>query len=173
MNGGKLLLYGAGIAGLFAGGAYLFNLKRLSDEMEVETNAKIDKVSLSGIKLRIDFTLKNPTGGTVSVKQPFVKLSYKGNTLLSSSAEDGNFQIPKYGQLDSSRYDPNTEEGRKQPKPIFVSLGTLKLATQAPALLSQYRTSGQLALDITTISTINDRLPYKQTQSIALGKPKA
>ena len=154
------LLMGAGAAvALYFGGSYLLKLKRLSNELETETKASIHKVSLSGIELAIHVKLKNPSGGSISVKQPFVKMIYADRTIASSQVKDVNIKIPKYSEV-------NLE-------PIRINLSFLSLATTVPALVKAYRQNGKLNILVQTITTINDQLAYSKTDNITLGAGKS
>ena len=69
------LLIGAGaMMAAYFGGSYLLKLNRLSHELESETKVSIHEVSLGGIELSINVKLKNPSGGSIRVKHPFVKM---------------------------------------------------------------------------------------------------
>jgi|GEM_PF-1607903 len=153
------VLLGAGaVAALYYGSSHLMKLKRLSTELESETKVTIQKVSISGIELKIDVKLKNPSGGSLKVKHPFVRMIYGGKTIASSQVKDVNMAIPKFSEV-------NLE-------PIRISLGFLSLATTVPGLMKDYRETGKLKLTVTTVTTINDSLPYTKTDNITLGGGK-
>lgn len=153
------ILIGAGaVAALYYGGSYLLKLNRLSNELESETKVSIHKVSLAGIELTINVKLKNPSGGSITVKHPFVKMIYGGKTIASSQVKDVNIPIPKYSEV-------NIE-------PVKITLGFLSMATTAPALIREYRETGKLNMIVTTVTTINDSLPYTKTDNITLGGGK-
>lgn len=151
----KYILFGAGTLAALYGASYLLKLNRLSNELETVTKASIHKVSLQGIDLRIEVTLKNPSGGTVRVKQPFVKMIHNGATVASSQMENIDIEVPKFSEVAM--------------KSIDISIGFMTLATKVPALLKEYRDTGQINMVVETITTINDRLPYKKVDSITLG----
>lgn len=151
----KHILIGAGAAALIFGVPYLIKVKRLSDELETVTKLNIYKVSLTGIDLKIDVTLKNPSNGSITIKYPFVKLLYKDSTIASSQVTNQDIKIPEFGEI--------------QLDPIMVNLGFITLATTVPALLKEYRAQGQLTLAIKTITTINNRLPYTKTDNMVIG----
>ena len=155
---GKHVLFGVlGAAGI-AGGAYLFNLSRLSAELEVVSKAAIHKVTLSGLTIRIDVTLKNPTGGSINVKFPFVKLLYSETTLGSSEVRDQNFDLAKFAE--------------KTLDPIYITLPFMSLASSAPALLKEYRSTGKFDLVIKIVTTLNNTIPFSKTQNITIGSQK-
>lgn len=155
MSPGNIVLLTAGALTLLYGASYLFKLNRLSNELESETKASIHSVNLDGIGLRIDVTLKNPSGGSITVKHPFVKLIYGTKTIASSEVKDKNINIPKFSEV-------NLE-------PVMIKLGFINLAVTVPTLLKEYREQGKLALTIKTITTINDSLPYTKLDEILLG----
>jgi hypothetical protein len=154
----KIILLGAGAVAAAYGASYLLKLNRLSNELEVVTKVAIHKVSLSGIDLRIDVTLKNPSGGTVNVKHPFVKMIYGSSTVASSQIKDVNITILKFSEVNLP--------------PVMINIGYLTLATTVPALLREYRETGKLNLLVKTITTINDSIPFSKTDTITLGGGK-
>lgn len=158
MSPGNAILLGASALTLLYGASYLFKLNRLSNELESVTKMSIHSVTLDGIQLRIEVTLKNPSGGSITVKHPFVKLIYGAKTIASSEIKDVNITIPKFSEV-------NLE-------PVTIKLGFINLAVTVPALLKEYREQGKLALTIKTITTINDSLPYTKTDEILLGSKR-
>lgn len=154
----KFILIGAGAAAAVYGASYLMKLNRLSNELESVTKVSIHKVSLNGIDLRIDVTLKNPSGGSIQVKYPFVKMLYGGSTIASSKIKDVNIPISKFSEVSL--------------EPVMINIGFLGLATTVPALLKEYRDTGKLNLIVKTVTTINDSFPYTKTDNITLGGGK-
>lgn len=145
---------GAGAIALAIGVPYLLKMKRLSEELETVTKVNIHKVTLSGLELRVDVTMKNPTGGSLKVKFPFVKMLYKGSVFATSEVKDLNYDIPKYGE--------------KQIDPVFVSLPFMQMATNTPDMLKEYRKNGKLEIVVNTITTINNTLPYTKSDSLTV-----
>jgi hypothetical protein len=154
----KYVLLTAGSVAALYGLSYLVKLNRLSNELESVTKVSIYKVSLTGIDLKIDVVLKNPSGGTVKVKQPFVKMLYGTTTIATSQAKDVNISIPKFSEV--------------KLEPVMINLAYLKLATTVPALLKEYRATGKMNIILKTVSTINDTLPYSKTDNLTLGGGK-
>ncbi len=97
MNGAGKYIIGGGIVAAI--GAYLLRLRRTSAELETIVSAKIHSLSLSGVTIRIDVQIKNPTVGSLSIKFPFVKLIYKNSTIGSSQAINKDIVIPSYGEV--------------------------------------------------------------------------
>jgi hypothetical protein len=159
MSGEKYLFWGAGIVGLAVGGTYLYNLSRLSNELEVVIKTVIYKVTLIGLVLRVDVTLKNPTAGKVKVKHPFVRMQYQGSTFASSEVKDVDYELPKFGE--------------KILDPIYINLPFISLATTVPALLKEYRTKGSAVIEVKTTTTINGLMAYNKTDKIPVGKSQA
>jgi len=158
MISGKKVFIVAGAMGAVYLVTEVLKLNRLSNELETVTRASIYNVSLKGIDLRIDVTLKNPSGGRVKVKQPFVKLMYGDKVLASSQMVDKDITIPKFSEA-------NTE-------PIMLNIGFVSLATSVPELYKTYRGTGKLTFTAKTVTTINNSLPYSKTDNITLGGGK-
>jgi hypothetical protein len=154
----KHILIGAGAVAAVYGATYLLKLNRLSNELETATKVTIYNVGLDGIELKIDVTLKNPSGGTIKVKHPFVKMISGTVTIATSQMKDVNITIPKYSEVSL--------------EPIMIKMGFLSLATTAPTLLKEYRTTGKVTITVKTVTTINDRLPYTKTDNLTLGGGK-
>jgi len=142
------------VVALGFGTAYILKMKRLSDELETTTSVMIHKVNLTGIELRVSVTLKNPTQGTLRLKYPFVKFINKDKVFATSEIKNSDITIPAFGQIDV--------------EPIFIQLGFISMASVAPELLKQYRSTGQLELVVKTITTINDKVPYTKTDTIQI-----
>jgi hypothetical protein len=154
----RYVLYGAGALATLYGVSYFLRLNRFSQELETVTRASIRKITLQGIELQVDVTLKNPSGGSLRVKQPFVKMLYNDNTLVSSQMQNVNIEVPRFSEV--------------KMEPIRLNIGFMTLATKVPALLKEYRDKGQISLVVKTITTINDKLPYTKTDNIILGSGK-
>lgn len=150
MSKGKYLLWGAAGLVVVLGGRYLYKLSRLSNELEVVT-----KVTMQGLNLRVDVTLKNPTEGSISVKHPFVKMMYNGDTFASSDVKDVDYVLPRFGQ--------------KKLDPIIIKLSFLTLATSFPAMAKQYRTQGTMTIDVSIVTTINNKIPFNKNEKMTIG----
>lgn len=153
----KPLLLGAGVAAAIWGATYLSRLNTLSNELESTTKVSIFNVSLTGLELRINVTLKNPSGGTVIVKHPFVKLMYQDKTIASSQVKDVNVTVTKFSEVNLD--------------PITLDISFVALATTVPALFKEYRKTGKMAVTVKTVTTINDHIPYTKTDMITLAMP--
>lgn len=149
----KELFWGLATFGLclLLGGAY--KLKKISDALEVVINPAVS-LDTKGLKLTIAVTLKNPTGGSMLVKSPFIVFQNGGKTFASSEVANENYKIPKYGQ--------------QQLDPITIEVPYLTIATEFPELLKEYRQTGKMTATIITKTTIDDTLPYSKTQNIVL-----
>jgi hypothetical protein len=149
------LIVGAGAAALFFGARYMLRLNRLSNELEVATKVAIYKINLGGVDLRIEVVLKNPSGGSVKVKHPFVKIMHGTTTLASSVVKDVDIEIPQFSEV--------------QLEPVILNVGFLSLATSVPSLLKEYRETGKLNLTVRITTTINNSIPYTKSDAITIG----
>jgi hypothetical protein len=85
-------------AGVIATVSYIKNLQKAKAELEVIPSASLYQLSWNTLTIRVDVLLKNPTKGAFSIKFPFVKLIYNGNTLGSSQAINKDISIPSFGE---------------------------------------------------------------------------
>lgn len=101
MGLGKKILIGTGIAagigGIAWGLSYLLGKKKTGDKLDTVTSAMVHSIKLNGLTLRIDVILKNPTEGTLTFKQPYVRVLYENKLIGSSQIQDKVIEIGKYG----------------------------------------------------------------------------
>jgi len=109
MSATKAVLIGGGVlaAGLLARAA--MNLQALNANLVIDTSLRIHRVSLAGLGIAADVTLKNPSNGTLSVSHPSVLMfssekNRDANAPFASSDPSGKtYQIPRQGIV---RLDP-------------------------------------------------------------------
>lgn len=155
MNAGSYIMLGVGATALFFGGRYLLRLNRLSNELEVKTKVAIHKISLAGIDISINVTLKNPSAGSVKVKHPFVKIMHGDTTIASSTVKNVDIDVPQFGEVSLDT--------------IILNVGFLSLATSVPALLKEYREKGTLTPTVRITTTINNSIPYTKSEAVTIG----
>ncbi len=144
----------AGAVALAVGVPYLLKLQRLSNELETVTKVKVHEVNLTGIKLRVDVTMKNPSGGKLRLKFPFVKMIYSGTTFATSEMKNVDIEIEKFSQ--------------KELEPVYVELPLLSLASTVPGMLTEYRKTGKMRITVRTVTTLNVSVPYSRTEQLTV-----
>jgi hypothetical protein len=154
----KKILIGTGIGGSLAAGiTYMLRLNRASAELETVPSVKLHKLDLTGLYIRVDVQLKNPTRTGFSLKFPFVKLLYKGATLGSSQSINKNITVPAYGEA-------NVQE-------IMIRIPPLSLLSNASELAKGLKSGESVKVEVNTISTINlgwKKIPYNHTDDVFL-----
>ncbi len=168
MTSGKKILItatvGIGVIGVIS---YLSGLSRTKAELETITKGMIHSLTLDGLTVRIDVQLKNPTGGSLKIKYPFVKLYSKPNEkekekakpdlLGSSKVINKDITIKPYGEAVISG--------------IMFNIPTVKLLSLAGGVYNLLKQKQPIALNVTTISTIDlgwKKIAYSQTDPITL-----
>jgi hypothetical protein len=151
MRGPKYLLIGAGVAAVLVGG-YVLRLRRLSNELQIVTRVAVYRVSISALDLRIEITLKNPSGGSVKVKHPFIMIVHGETTIAQSVLKDIDIEVKPFSEV--------------KMEPVILSVGFLSLATSVPALFREYRETGQLILTVRTRTTINNSISFSKDDVI-------
>ena len=150
MNKLTKILIGTGVV---LTGGYLFKMSRTSANLETEIKAIIHKFDLTGITIRVDAKIKNPTEGSLKIKYPFVKLSYKGGTVGSSQVVNQDITIPKFGEA-------NIEA-------IMIKIPLMGLLSAGLDLLTSLKSGAGVKIGITIITTIYTAIssfPYEYTQ---------
>lgn len=156
MNNLTKILIGAGVV---LTGGYLLKMSRTSASIETETKVKIHKLDLTGITVRVDAKIKNPTEGSLKIKYPFVKLSYKGDTIGSSQSINQDITIPKFGEA-------NIEA-------IMINIPLMGLFSVGMDLLKSIKSGTGVKIGvkiITTIYTTFNSFPYEYEQEQILKK---
>jgi hypothetical protein len=154
MKASSYLAIGAGAAALFFGGRYLLRLNRLSNELEAVTKVSIHRVTLSGLDLRIEVTLKNPTAGNVTVKLPYVKIIHGGRTVASSQVKNVDINIPKFSEI--------------KMEPLVLNVGFAALASSMVDIMKEAKATGFINLTVNTITTINNSIPFTKSDSFKI-----
>lgn len=147
MNNLTKILIGTGVV---LTGGYLFRMSRTSANLEIEVNSQLLSLKISGLTVRINAKIKNPTDGTLKIKYPFLKLIYKGQTLGSSQVIDKDITIPKFGEVNIDG--------------IIINIPLTGIFSIAMDLLNALKTNEGVKVSvkvITTIYTTFSTLPYE------------
>ena len=147
---------GAGVVALIS---YFSNMRRASVQLEVIPNASIHSLSWTGLTIKVDAVLKNPTAARFKVKFPYIKISHKGTTLGSSQVLNKDIEIPAYGQV--------VIEG------MMVEFGTLSFFSVAYDIIKALNNKEAVALVLQIITTIDlgwSKIPYQEKKEITLKK---
>jgi hypothetical protein len=155
----KIILGTAVGAGVVAIISYFANMRRASVQLEVIPNANIHSLSWTGLTIRIDAILKNPTAAAFKVKFPYIKISHKDTVLGSSQVINKDISIPAYGQAVIES--------------IMVEVPTLSFFSVAYDIIKALNNKEAIALTVQTITTIDlgwSKIPYDDKKEITLKK---
>ncbi|MFB6453794.1 hypothetical protein ACE38W_00880 [Chitinophaga sp. Hz27] len=147
---------GAGVVAVFS---YFARIRRASVQLEVIPNANIHTLSLTGLTIRIDAVLKNPTAAAFSVKFPYVKITHKGTLLGSSQVINKDIRIPAYGQVVINE--------------IMVEMPPLSFFSVAYDIIKTLNNKQSIVLTVQTLTTIDlgwSKIPYEDKKEITLKK---
>jgi hypothetical protein len=153
---------GTGIVAAIGGGiAYVMRLNRLAEELVVVPTVMLHKVDLTGIWLRVDVVLKNPTRAKVKMNFPFIKLLYKDAVIGSSQAVSKEITIPKYGETVINA--------------IMIQIPLMGVFSLGSEILSAIQSQSPIKLGVRTLTTIDlgwKKFPYEDTQEYTFKAPK-
>ena len=127
--------------GVFNKAERIKQLQSLASRLVTEPAAKIHKVDTSGLTIRVDVLLKNPTLMGFKMRYPFIRMQYAGDTIASSKAVDKILAIP-----------PN---GEARIEAIYFHFPLFKMLTLVRNLLQAQQSGAAVKLDIITESTID------------------
>lgn len=156
----KKLLIATGIGtGIYAFGNYLFRLRRTSAELETVTGIKIHKLDWSGLTVRVDVQMKNPTNTKLKIKFPFVKLLYKEVTIGSSNPQNRDIEIPPFGEAVAEK--------------IMIEIPLRSIFSASAGMVNSLVNGETVKLKSKTISEVDlgwKKLPYEKTEEMVLKK---
>lgn len=143
----KKITVGALAGGVIIGGVLfipkLIKLKNASPELDVVPTAKIHKLDFTGVTIRIDVQLKNPTTADFKMKYPYIRLSYKGSVIGTSQSVDKDIEMASFGEANITQ--------------IMMHIPITSVLSMAGALLKAVQNNTEVKVDITTITHID---PY-------------
>ncbi|MBK7665865.1 MAG: hypothetical protein IPJ32_00120 [Sphingobacteriaceae bacterium] len=148
--------------GLIGGTVYLLRLNKMNAELETVPMVKIHKLDFSGLTLRVDVQLKNPTRTPFKIKFPFIKLVYKGTTVGSSQVLDKDIQIPAFGEAIIDK--------------MMIKVPLMNIFSLSGGLIKAIQNKEPVKLEVKTLTTIDigwKKVPYTKADTITLSQGKA
>jgi hypothetical protein len=162
MKNWEKIALGTVIGGALIGGTvYVIRLSKSSAQLESVPMVKIHKLDLTGLTLRVDVQLKNPTRTAFKIKFPFIKLVYKGTTVGSSQAIDKDITIPAFGEAVINQ--------------IMINIPMLNIFSLSGGLITAMQNKEATKIDVTTITTIDigiKKIPYTKIDTVTLTAAK-
>ncbi len=159
----KKIAVGSVIGGILIGGTiYVVRLNNISAELETVPMVKIHKLDLTGLTLRVDVQLKNPTRTAFKIKFPFIKLLYKGTTVGSSQVVDKEISIPAFGEAVINQ--------------IMIRIPLMNIFSLSGGLIQAVQNKEAVKLDVKTLTTIDlgwKKVPFSKTDTITITQAKA
>jgi hypothetical protein len=147
--------------GLIGGTVYLLRLNKMNAELETVPMVKIHKLDFSGLTLRVDVQLKNPTRTPFKIKFPFIKLVYKGTTVGSSQVLDKDIQIPAFGEAIIDK--------------MMIKVPLMNIFSLSGGLIKAIQNKEPVKLEVKTLTTIDigwKKVPYTKADTITLSQGK-
>lgn len=121
MNTKHIVIGTAVSAGLVWAVSSLLSKKKVGDKLDTKTSILLHSLDLKGLTVRIDVTLVNPTEGTLTIKQPYIKVIFKNKDIGTTQLENKKVVIPAY--------EP------KQLEPIYLTIPATGLFSLGDGLL--------------------------------------
>ncbi len=159
----KKIAVGTVVGGAIIGGTvYIIRLNNTSAQLETIPMVKIHKLDLTGLTLRVDVQLKNPTRTAFKIKFPFIKLVYKGTTVGSSQVVDKDITIPAFGEAVVNE--------------IMIRVPLLSIFSLSGGLIKAVQNNEAVKIDVTTLTTIDlgwKKTPFSKVDTVTLSQAKA
>ncbi len=159
----KKIAVGTVVGGALIGGTvYVVRLNKMSAELETISMVKVHKLDLSGLTLRVDVQLKNPTRTPLKLKFPFIKLVYKDTTIGSSQVLDKDITIPAFGEAVIEK--------------MMIRVPLMNIFSLSGSLIRAMQNKEAVKLDVKTLTMIDlgwKKVAYNKSDTITLTQPKA
>lgn len=152
---------GIGAALTMAGVAYAMRMNRANAELVSMVSGKIHKLDATGITIRIDLQLKNPTQQKLKIAYPFVKLLYKGTVLGSTKLINKSIYIPAFGEVLIDK--------------IMFNIPIASIFSIGMDVFKAIKNGDEIKMTIETISTLDlvfKKIPYKDVKPVVILKKK-
>jgi len=152
MEDWKKLVVGTVVGGVVVGGVLflpkLIKLNAAAPDLDVIPTAKIHKLDFTGVTIRIDVKLKNPTSAAFKMKYPYIRLTYKDYVIGTSQSIDKNIEMPPFGEANIDS--------------IMFNIPLLSVIGMAGALLKAVQNNQAVEVDVAALTEID---PYWQFDS--------
>ena len=149
--------FGAGVIFLLSS---FLSKKKVGDKLDTKTKVMVHSLDLKGLTLRIDVTLINPTEGTLTIKQPYIKVFFNTKDIGTTQLENTKVEILPYSP--------------KQLDPIYLTIpatGLFSLGDGLLSLLLKKKPAKITAIIYTSIYLPTGFKSYDKTETMDL-KPK-
>ena len=149
--------------GLVAGTVSLLAMSNTGKQLETVASGRIHKLTLTGVIVKIDIKLKNPTNGKLKLRFPFIKLSHGDSTIGSSKPLNTVIEIPQHGEAVA--------------KDITIEIPYLSILFSGKDLIKEFKSGSAVKVLLTTKSAIvlalNKEIPYEKKEDIVLKQATA
>ena len=135
---------------------YLLRLNAASKTINTRTSVQVHRIGLSGLELKAQVQLQNPSPVQLNLQYPYVNVTYQGASIGSSTVRDEVINLPAQGEQSFSL--------------DIRSAGWMTLIQLLGSAVTQKIRSGQsttLSVVAKTTTRVNS-IPYEQADKINL-----
>lgn len=123
----------------------------------VTPEVSVQSIGLTGLVLRADVQVKNPSEGSFTMKFPFVTLTYKGTLLGSSKVVNQDIAIKAFSEANIQK--------------ILIDIPLASVFSVVSALISSIQNKEPIKIVVTVKSVVDlgwSRINYEDSQEITL-----
>lgn len=175
-KGTKIVIIGGVIYLGYKGYQYVQNLKRIEEQVVITTNAKKDSISIQGVKLLIEYNIKNPTNAYLKMSPPLIRVLIEKSQVATSDMNA--VEIPAEYRDNQNRIviRPNQETGNIA---TYLTIPWIALAGLAPEIFKRLSSpdtgtkdqSNKIDVEVelkATVFTLAGALPYQSSQKFMI-----
>jgi hypothetical protein len=108
MNNNTKILIGLGVTGISAAGYIAYRrIKEAQKKIILSVDCKLISLTKQGIKLHLSANIKNPSNGQMTIKHPYVNLSFRGARIAQSTMQDKYYQLKPFDEVNIEEMEVN------------------------------------------------------------------
>lgn len=171
----KILVIGGTAVGIiflgYKGYQYVQNLKRIEEQVVITTNARVDKITILGVSLKVDYNIKNPTNAFLKMSAPLIRILIEKRQVATSDMNAVDIPANYRDSQNRIVIKPNQETGNIS---TSIMIPWVAMAGIAPELLKRLNSSDQttktdIEVEIkSTVYTLAGALPYSSSETFQI-----
>jgi len=149
-------------------GNYLYGINKSQYSIALVATGRVQKVSVQGITLLVQYNIKNPSQATMRLSAPLIIISVNGKQIATSNMQTASIPEPSRDG-DKIVVRANTETGAIGSE---LTIPWIALASIAPDLITRFKNPDpkkKISLKVVTqcrVFTIVGSFPYESVSTI-------
>lgn len=150
-------------------GRYLYDVNNSQYQIVIVVTGRADKITLQGVQIRVSYNIKNPTGASLRMSPPLIRITLNGKQVATSSMQQVDIPESARDASGNIKIKANAETGEIE---TILTIPWLALLSTAPDLVARFKDlnrKNKIALKVETkcqVFTLVGAFPYEQVSTI-------